>query len=98
MTILYKRPPKHPRWMPLYVIAFAAGLLLLVLVLLLSGCKTTTLFVPDASPVRLREPISSAKVWVQNENGAWIEGRVDLQAGWYVLSDPEQTSTRESRP
>lgn len=97
MPILYSRKPKTPKWIPICGIACALALLALMLVLL-AGCKTTALFVPDGSPVRLRETIKGARVWVQNERGAWIEGKVDLPAGWYCLSNSEDPTVQESRP
>lgn len=60
------------------------------IVCMITACQTETIFVPDGAPVRLREPIKGAAVWVQNENGAWVEGTVDLPAGWYALSDPTE--------
>jgi len=52
-----------------------------------TGCRTRTILVPDGSPVRIREPVT-ARVWVQDASGQWVEGEVTLPAGWYALPDP----------
>jgi hypothetical protein len=65
------------------LVAFAV-----VVGLLLSGCATRTIYVPPGEPVRLAAPIKSAPVWVRDSSGTWVRGRVNLDAGWYVLPDP----------
>ncbi|MCX7804794.1 MAG: hypothetical protein N3A38_06335 [Planctomycetota bacterium] len=52
-----------------------------------SGCVRTVL-VPPGEPVRLREPIRGAKVWVADKDGREIPATVDLPEGWYCLPDP----------
>jgi hypothetical protein len=52
----------------------------------LSGC-TRTILVPPGEPVRLREPIPQAKVWVADKDGNEVPGEVDLPEGWYALPD-----------
>lgn len=59
-----------------------------ILVCLLSGCATRTIYVPDGEPVRLRETVKAAKVWVLDEKGEAVPGKMDLPEGWYVLPDP----------
>jgi len=54
----------------------------------LSGCATRTVLVPPGEPVRLRETVRQAKVWVADKDGKEIPGVVDLPEGWYVLPDP----------
>lgn len=54
----------------------------------LSGCRTNTVYVRDGDPVRLREDIKRAEVWVLDDKGDWIEGRITLPEGWYALPDP----------
>ncbi len=51
------------------------------------GCVRAIL-VPPGQPVRLRETIPDAKVWVADETGQEVETTVDLPAGWYCLPDP----------
>ncbi len=53
--------------------------------LLLAGCATRTVYVPHGTPVRLRETLRDAKVWVLDESGSAVEGRMDLPEGWYAL-------------
>jgi len=64
--------------------------LVLVGILALSGC-TRTLYVPPGEPVRLRETIRAAKVWVVDANGQAIAGTMDLPEGWYCLPDPGES-------
>jgi hypothetical protein len=59
-----------------------------LLVVLLSGCATRTIYVPDGSPVRIARPIPKAHVWVLDKDGKWAKGRVDIPEGWYALPDP----------
>jgi hypothetical protein len=54
----------------------------------LSGCATRTLLVPPGEPVRLRETVRHAKVWVADKDGKEIPAVVDLPEGWYCLPDP----------
>ena len=51
-----------------------------------TGCFTDTIYVPDGAPVRLRETIKDAKVWVLNADGKPVPGEMDLLEGWYALS------------
>ena len=62
-------------------------LLVCLLVLVLSGgCGgVRTIYVPDGTPVRLREPVRGAKVWVLDSAGQPVPGRMDLPEGWYCL-------------
>jgi len=52
---------------------------------LLTGCATRTIYVPDGTPVRLRETVRDAKVWVLDKDGNPVPGRMDLPEGWYAL-------------
>jgi len=50
------------------------------------GCVgNRTVYVPDGTPVRLRETIRDAKVWVLDKNLKPIPGVMDLPEGWYCL-------------
>jgi hypothetical protein len=49
------------------------------------GC-TKTIYVPEGTPVRLRQDIPNAKVWVLDETGKPVEGVMTLYNGWYCLS------------
>lgn len=53
-----------------------------------SGCGTHVVLVPPGEPVRLRQPIRGAKVWVADKDGREVPAVVDLPAGWYCLPDP----------
>ena len=57
----------------------------------LTGCATRVVVVPSGEPVRLRETVRHAKVWVADKNGQEVPGVVDLPAGWYALPDPGPT-------
>lgn len=64
----------------------------------LGGCwfrQVRTVYIEDGQPVRLRETIKSAKVWVPGKDGTPVAGVVDLPEGWYCLSlseEPESAS------
>ena len=54
-------------------------------ILLLAGCAVRTVYVPHGTPVRLRETIHDAKVWVKDSRGQSVAGRMDLPEGWFCL-------------
>ena len=56
--------------------------------LLMSGCFARTIYVPDGTPVRLRQTVRDAKVWVLDKEGKPVAGRMDLPEGWFCLPDP----------
>lgn len=58
---------------------------LFVGMLVVSGCFVRTVYVPDGAPVRLRETIKDAKVWVLDADGQPVAGQMDLPEGWYAL-------------
>ena len=58
-------------------------------ILLLTGC-VRTIYVPHGTPVRLRETVKNAKVWVKDTDGAPVAGRMDIPNGWYALPMPEE--------
>ena len=62
--------------------AFILGWVLLLATT--AGC-VRTVYVPHGAPVRLRETIRDAKVWVKEADGRVCEGRMDLAEGWYAL-------------
>ena len=68
------------------------GAAALMCVLLFSvGCAgTRTIYVPDGTPVRLRETIPNAPVWVLDKDGKPTPGVMDLPSGWYALPIPEE--------
>lgn len=57
----------------------------LMMVLSLAGCGRRTIYVPDGTPVRLRETVPKVKVWVPDESGSPTAGVMDLPEGWYAL-------------
>lgn len=50
-----------------------------------AGCAPRTIYVPAGEPVRLRETIEDAKVWVLDADGKPIAGVMDLPEGWFCL-------------
>jgi len=58
---------------------------LLIVVTLLAGCAARTVYVPDGTPVRLRETVRNAKVWVKDADGEPVAGQMDIPEGWYAL-------------
>ena len=65
---------------------------------LLAGCGARTVYIPPGEPVRLRETVYGAKVWVVGEDGKPVAGRVDLREGWYVLPDYDPDEDRTVAP
>jgi len=61
---------------------------LLVAFLMVSVGCTRTIYVAYGEPVRLRETIPNAKVWVMDADGKPVAGRMPLHEGWYCLPDP----------
>jgi len=68
---------------------WARAVIFLLVILLLPGCGTRTIYVPSGEPVRLRETIRNAKVWVLDADGQPVAGRMDLEEGWFCLPVPE---------
>ena len=62
----------------------------LIVVLVLPGCATRTIYVASGEPVRLRETVRGAKVWVLDENGEPVAGVMDLPESWNCLPVPEE--------
>lgn len=64
-------------------------ILAVVFLFVLTGCGgdrfTRTIYVPDGTPVRLRETIKGAKVWIKPEGRQPVAGVMDLPEGWYAL-------------
>jgi len=63
------------------------AVIVLLVILLLPGCGTRIIYVPSGEPVRLRETIRNAKVWVLDADGKPVAGRMDLPEGWFCLPD-----------
>jgi hypothetical protein len=66
------------------------ALIIATVLLLLPGCATRTIYVRDGEPVRLRETVKSAKVWVLDAKGTPTAGVMDLPEGWYCLPVPSE--------
>lgn len=67
----------------------AMALAIMLSLLTVTGCwPPRTIYVPHTVPVRLRETIPKAKVWVKDADGKPVPGRMDLPEGGYYLSDP----------
>ena len=63
--------------------------LALLLPLAAMGCGVRTIYVPHGTPVRLRETVKDAKVWVKDADGEPVAGKMDIPEGWYALPMPE---------
>lgn len=63
---------------------------LLISCLLLTGCFERTVYIPDGTPVKLRETVKSVKIWVKTKDGQTIATEMDLQEGWFVLPDKKK--------
>jgi hypothetical protein len=57
--------------------------------LMLAGCATNTIYVPDGKAVRLRQDVK-AKIWALDSNGTPVAGTMTLKDGWYVLPAPQE--------
>ena len=60
---------------------------MVLMLVMVGGCATRTVYVPPGEPVRLRETVKNAKVWILDKDGRPVAGRMDLPSGWYVLPD-----------
>ena len=58
-------------------------------IVLAAGCGTRSIYVSDGQPVRLRQPVKNAKVWVMDANGNPVPSRMTLPEGWYALPVPD---------
>jgi len=59
---------------------------LLPILLLTSGAGCVrTIYVPHGTPVRLRQTVKNAKVWVKDADGKPVAGKMDIPNGWYAL-------------
>ena len=64
---------------------------LLLCSLLMFGCGTRTVYIPDGTPVKLRESLKGVKVWVKTKEGEIIATEMDVSEGWFILPDtPEK--------
>ena len=63
-----------------------------------SGCGTRTVYVQETDPLRLRETIRQAKIWVRDGAGAWVASEADLAEGWYCLSGPSGPKPKGNAP
>ena len=63
---------------------------MILMLVFLCGCGVRTIYVPDGTPVRLRETVQDARVWVKNSDGTVVAGEMDLPEGWYCLSVDEE--------
>ncbi len=61
-----------------------------IVLLLTSGCGTRSIYVPTGEPVRLRETIQGAKVWVMGKDGKPVASKCDLPEGWFCLPDSRE--------
>jgi hypothetical protein len=73
--------PSRTRWKT----ALVAEIFALVC---LNGCGSHVVMIPPGEPVRLRETIRGAKVWVADKDAREVPAVVDLPEGWYALPDP----------
>lgn len=69
--------------------------MVLIAPLLMAGCGsgslfTRTIYVYDGTPVRLRETVKDAKVWVTDADGKVVAGEMDIPEGWYALPVPDE--------
>ena len=66
---------------------------MVIVVVLAAGCfGNTAIYVPDGTPVRLRQTVKNCRVWVLDENRRPMAAVMDLPEGWFCLpvDVPEQ--------
>jgi len=85
-----KADPEIKRKLKSQIRAAWGGAALFVILMFIPGCFTRTIYVPDGTPVRLREPIKKAKIWVLDKDGKAVKGTMDLPEGWYALPLKDQ--------
>lgn len=73
------------------------ALLAILLLVPLSGCAVRTIYVPEGTPVRLRETVKRAKVWIMDQSGQTQAADMDLPEGWYCLSVPQEQEDADAR-
>jgi hypothetical protein len=39
--------------------------------------------------VRLRQDVKGVKIWTQDKDKKWVASKMDLEEGWFCLSDPD---------
>jgi len=66
--------------------------------LLAAGCGVKTVYIPPGEPVRLRQPVKRAKVWVMDADGNPRASRMTIPEGWYALADDEKPSETTKPP
>lgn len=76
----------------------AACVLLLAAACAMPGCRPRSIYVPAGEPVRLRQTVRGAKVWVLGADGRPTPGVMDLPEGWYCLPDPGPAATDAVTP
>jgi len=59
--------------------------MVMLMMLLVPGCGREAVYVPDGTPVRLRETVRNAKVWVVDKDKNVLAAEMDLPEGWYCL-------------
>ncbi|MBI9017376.1 MAG: hypothetical protein JEZ07_08970 [Phycisphaerae bacterium] len=60
--------------------------LLLLFMITITGCvNTRTIYVPDGTPVKLRETVKNVKVWIMVD-GRQQPSTMNIPAGWYCVA------------
>ncbi len=67
-----------------------AAIPLVLACILLGGCSSKIIYVPDGEPVKIRETIKNAKVWTLDSDGKPVAGKMDIPAGWFALPDTRE--------
>lgn len=57
---------------------------ILLILTVLPGCFTRTIYVPPGKPVMLRQDIK-ARIWAKDANGKSVPGTMTLKEGWHVV-------------
>jgi len=61
--------------------------------IVLTGCAARTIYVPDGTPVRLRETLKNVQVWVLDKDQKPVATKMNVPEGWYALPMPDEVKS-----
>lgn len=70
------------------------GVVVLLLCVALAGCAARTIYVPDGTPVRLRETLKNVQVWVLDKDQKPVATKMNIPEGWYALPLTDEDSVK----
>lgn len=70
---------------------WGTAMLLICFSLVLVGCGTRTVYIPDGQPVKLRETLKDVKVWIKTKDGKTEAAVMDIPEGWFAVPDKKSS-------